>query len=148
MHLQVTAIFNRYLDRPPDTEVAIDRVHRTLGPRPTSQDRPRDTPCRLHVHKPKEEIVQQAWKVGILEFDGVPIQLLPEVSRKTLLMHRAPKPLLERIVELGMSYTWGHPFHLKVRKGNRSFPLRHPSELPDLFNFAKMEPIPVPNCLS
>lgn len=58
MHSQVTAIFNRYLDRPPDTEVAIDRVHRTLGPRPTPQDRPRDVLCRLHAYKLKEEIVQ------------------------------------------------------------------------------------------
>lgn len=51
---------------------------------------------------------------------GPTVHLLPNVSRKTLLMHRPLKPLLERIVELGMSYTWGHPFHLKVHKGSQS----------------------------
>lgn len=46
----------------------------------------------------KEEILQQAWLVGLLEFNGVAVNLLPDFSRKTL------KPLLERLGELGLYY--------------------------------------------
>lgn len=63
----------------------------------------------------------------------LPVHLLPDISRNTLLMCRSLKPLLERIVELGMSYTWGHPFHLNVCKGSCCFSLCHLSELPGLF---------------
>lgn len=38
----VTAILNQYLERPPETNIVINRVHRTLGPRNSSEDRPRD----------------------------------------------------------------------------------------------------------
>lgn len=143
----VVNVFNRYLDRPPDSEIIIDRVHRTLGPRSDTSDRPRDVLCCLHSFSLKEDILQQAWRVGVLEFDGAAVHLLPDVSRKTLLMRRSLKPLLDGLGEKGLTYKWGHPFHLIFHKGPDTFSLRHPSELPDLFSFADMEPFPVPNWL-
>lgn len=140
----VTSIFNRYLDRPRDTDITIDRVHRTLGPHPNMPDRPRDVLCCLHSFHLKGEILRQAWRVGVLEFDGTAIHLLPDISRKTLIFRGALKPLLDSIGEKGLTYKWGHPFHLIVRKGTDAFSLRHPSHL---FTFAEMNPISVPNWL-
>lgn len=79
--------------------------------------------------------MQWAWQVGVLEFDGAAVHLLLDVSQRTLLMRKTLKPLLEWLSELGPTYKWGHPFHVIVWKGNLIFPLRHPTELPDLFYF-------------
>lgn len=143
----VISVFNRYLDRPRDTAITIDRIHRTLGPYPYPSDRPRDVLCCLHSFNLKEEILRQTWRVGVLEFDGAAIHLLPDISRRTLLMRRTLKPLLDGISEKGLTYKWGHPFHLIVRKGASTFTLRHPSELPHLFTFTEMNPVDVPNWL-
>lgn len=145
--MMVTSVFNRYLDRPRDTTITIDWVHKTFGPNPNMPDRPSDVLCCLHSFNLKEEILLQAWPVGVLEFDGVAIHLFPDIVRRTLMMRRALKPLLDSIGEKGLTYKWGHPFHLIVRKGTDTFPLRHPSELPHLFSFAEMNPIAVPNWL-
>lgn len=51
----VTNIFNCYLDGTPDTDIIIDRVHRTMGPRSGPSDRLRDVLC-LHSFILKEEI--------------------------------------------------------------------------------------------
>lgn len=143
----VISVFNQYLDRPRDTAITIDCVHRTLGSNPNPSDRPRDVLCCLHSFNLKEEILRQAWRVGVLEFDGVAIHLLLDISRRTLMMRRALKPLLDGISEKGLTYKWGHPFHLIVRKGANTFTLRLPSEFPHLFTFAEMNPVAVPNWL-
>lgn len=85
-----------YLERPSDTNIAIDRVHRTLGPRNESEVRPRDVLCCLYSYSLKEEIFQQAWRRGLIEFDGAHMLLLPDVSRRILQIRCCMKPLLER----------------------------------------------------
>lgn len=111
----VSAIFNTLLEHPPDTCIAIDRVHRTLGPRKDSEDRPRDVLCCIHSYSIKEDILQRAWSRDPIEFDGAQIFLLPDVSQRTLQMHCCMKPLLEKFGKLGTTYKWGHPFHSIAR---------------------------------
>lgn len=89
----------------------------------------------------KEEILQQAWLVGVLEFDGAAVHLLPDFSRKTLLMRKTLKPLLEQLGELGLTYKWGHPFHLIVRKGNNTFPATSLLQTPRLLPLQKWIPL-------
>lgn len=80
----VTAIFHKLLDSPPPS-LEIDRVHRTLGPKSTDPSRPCDVLCRLHRYAKKEVILRRAWELGDLDFDGANIQILPDLSRATLL---------------------------------------------------------------
>lgn len=55
---------------------------------------------------------------------------------------------LDRLCTQGLSYKWGHPFHLIVRNRNHTFALKRSSELPNLFLFADLEPIQVPDWLN
>lgn len=144
----VTAIFNNCLERPPETPIAIDRVHRTLGPRGPTEDRPRDVLCCLHNYSVKEDILQRAWIRGHVDFDGAQIALLPDVSRRTLQMRRCMKPLLEKLSEREITYKWGHPFHLIARKGGRSYTLRHPADVPDFLNSLELPAVSLPNWLA
>lgn len=52
----VKNIFRTVLDEA-DTDIELDRVHRTLGPRPTDPSNPWDVVCRLHRYLQKEAIL-------------------------------------------------------------------------------------------
>lgn len=148
LKLTVTAIFNDFLERPTETPVAIDRVHRTLGPRDPTEDRPRDILCCLHNYSVKEDILQRAWRRGNIDFDGAQITLLPDVSRRTLQMRRCLKPLLEKFGDQGITYKWGHPFHLIARKGGRTYTLRHPADVPAFLSSLRLPLMSLPNWLA
>lgn len=112
-----------------------------------SQRSRKDVLCRVHYYKVKDLILRKAWHRGPIDYDGASIQLLPDLSRATLGMRRAVRPLLAAIRESGATYTWGFPFHVQVKKENRQFILKSPDQLPELFLFLGSDPIPVPNWL-
>lgn len=111
LKFMVTAIFNKYLDHTPLSEITIDRVYRALGSQNASPYRLRNALCRLHSYTLKEENLQRAWHLGTIYIDDVQIHLqrkilalhgynwlqwqqinfLPDVFRKTLQMHRGAK---------------------------------------------------------
>lgn len=64
-------------------QVEFDWIHRALGPRPTDPTRPRDLICRLHRYTQKETVLRKACEYGDLEFDGVAIKILLDLSRAT-----------------------------------------------------------------
>lgn len=63
--------------------VVLDRIHRALGPKPTSPSRPRNVICRLHHYIRKEHILCKAWEAGETEFDGVAVKILTDLSHAT-----------------------------------------------------------------
>lgn len=144
----ILAIFRTVLGGDPTRSIELDRVHRSLGPVPEDPARSRDIICRIHLYTIKEELLRKAWDNSPLEWEGHRIQILPDVSRRTLNMRRVLKPLLTRIKEVGASYRWGFPFQLVVRKNGSSFLLKTPSELADLFDFLGIAPFPIPDWLS
>lgn len=56
------------------------------------------------------------------------------------------RPLLEVIREADVTYYWGHPFYLIVRKQGTEFYMRSPDQLPALFSFLDKPVVAVPNC--
>lgn len=50
-------IFNSLLERPGETEIEIDRVHRIQGPKVNDSGKPRDVICRIHFFQVKEKIM-------------------------------------------------------------------------------------------
>lgn len=92
--------------------------------------------------------MRQAWKHGSLEYEKVLVTLLPDMSRLTLAMRRAIKPLLEVILQAHATYRWGHPFDVITTKGSNQFILRSPSDLPQCFAFLEITPLDVTDWLS
>lgn len=120
--------------------VEIDRIHRALGPRLSDPARPRYVICRLHHYIYKETIICGAWEAGEIDFDGATLKILPDVSRDTLLRRAKLRPLLELARRLGFTYNWEHPLSVTFKKEQRSFSLRTPESLPDLFFFPGSNP--------
>lgn len=144
----VVSILNQVLGREVTSPIELDRVHRVGGMGGDRSDRPRDVLCRVHYYTLKEEIMRKAWRLGPVEFDGSTVHLYPDLSRNTLYMRRAVRPLLDLIRQAGASYTWGHPFSIKVtRDDNCKFVLSDPEQLPAFFTFLAQDPISIPNWL-
>lgn len=83
--------------------------------------------------------MRKAWNMGSVDFFGASIHLYPDLSRNTLYMRRVVRPLLDLIRQAGASYTWGHPFSIKVTRGDGRFTLSDPDQLPDFFLFIEQE---------
>lgn len=141
----VREIFHQLFDAPAETAIKIDRVHRALGPRSGDPNRPRDVLCRLHHYSTKEDLSRLAWRKGSLSYKGAKLQFFSDVSRGTLQRRAILRPLLDRLLEEGFTYKWGHPFHLVVKSEGASFEVHSPADLPDLFIFVDMPPMEVPD---
>lgn len=142
----VTAIFQKLLGTAPPL-LELDRVHRTLGPKPSNPERPRDVLCRLHRYTQKELILRKAWDHGEVECEGAMIKILPDLSRATLQRRALLRPALELAKRQGCTYRWGYPLAVTFRRETTSFTLRTP-ELPAFFEFLAAEPISVPDWLA
>lgn len=101
------------------THVTIDRIHRALGPRSADPARPRDVICKLHHYTQKDHIIRKAWEAGDLEFDGVYIKILPDLSRAALHRPAMLKPLLDLARRQDATYRWGYPLSVTFRRNQR-----------------------------
>lgn len=118
------SILNQVLGREASSSIELDRVHRVGGPGGDRGGCPRDVLCRVHYYTLKEELLQ---------------------SRNSRYMQKVVRPLLIR--QAVATYTWGHPFSIKVASDDNKFILSDPDQLPDFILFLKQDPIDVPNWL-
>lgn len=143
----VTTIFHRVLASVAPELIELDRVHRVSGPRPTDTNRPQDIICRLLRYTHKEDIVREAWTMGTIDFEGVNIKILPDLSRATLQRRALLRPLLDPVRQLDHTYRWIFPFALTIRKGSSAFTLHRPADLLELFTFLEIPPMVIPEWL-
>lgn len=68
--LAITDLFNRLLDRPRHSSIAMERFHRALRPRGRDTDPPRDIICHINDFAIKEEILKKASDKIHLEHEG------------------------------------------------------------------------------
>lgn len=142
----VKEIFRTALDES-GTEIELNRVHRTLGPRPSDPSNPRDVVCRLHRYLQKEAILRCAWEHGDVEHHGAQVRILPDLSRATLKRRALLRPLLELAKQKGFTYRWGYPFSVTFRNESTAFTLQATTDLPGLFRYLDTDPIQIPDWL-
>ncbi|XP_073473806.1 vomeronasal type-2 receptor 116-like [Aquarana catesbeiana] len=108
----VIAIFNNLLHKDKDAPLELDRVHRALGPKNPNLEHPRDFICRLHFYAIKDTIMKAARVQDAIYFNETPVSLLPDVSKLTLDMRRALKPLTSALQEKQIKCRWGFQYNL------------------------------------
>lgn len=133
--ITATSIFNTLLQRPQDSPIEIDRIHQIPSRPGGDPQAPRDVLCRIHFYTLKEDITKKAWEQKEISWRTNKIKILSDLSRKTLRMRALLRPLLEKLQALGLTYKWGFPFHLVIKKGPQAFILQTPKDLPALFDF-------------
>lgn len=122
-------LFNGILGNPSSHPIELDRAHRALRPRGSS-NAPRDVICRIHHYNIKEAIMRKSRTLTTLTWQGAPIQLFPDLSWHTLQKRRCLQPLLSLLRDNNITYRWGYPFSLTARKDGVSSTLRIPEDLP------------------
>lgn len=95
---------NSYPDKPWDTQIPIDRVHRIGLIRQGPIDNTGDVVCRLHYYRVKEEVLCLAWQKSSFDFDGTDVSILPDLSRWTFMMRGMLRFLLELVISHNASY--------------------------------------------
>lgn len=80
----VTGLFNDLLDRPAQTAINMERIHRTLRPKGRDTDPLRDIICCIVDYKVKEEILRKARSRIQLTYDRADIHIFQDLSGITL----------------------------------------------------------------
>lgn len=125
----VTEMFNNLLDRPPQTRIELERIHRALRPKGRENDPPRDIICCLVDYKLKEDILKQARIKQPLQHNGAHLQIFQDLSGITLQQRRDLKPLLDVLRANGIIYRWKFPFCLAATHLGRTAFLKVPEDL-------------------
>uniref|UniRef100_A0A8C5M280 L1 transposable element RRM domain-containing protein n=1 Tax=Leptobrachium leishanense TaxID=445787 RepID=A0A8C5M280_9ANUR len=123
-------LFNDLLHRPEDAKIKFDRAHRALKPRGATTDQPRDIICRLHDFVVKEEILRAARKTATIKVDGCSVALYQDVSWITLQARRLLRPITAALREREIRYRWGFPLALHAQKGNTTYSIITPADVP------------------
>lgn len=115
----LVGIFREILELPDTVPIEIDQAHGALRPPSQDTDNPRDIICKLYKYTLKERIMQKMCNKPIFYFDGARLFFYQDISRHTLMQHRASLP-----------YRWGFLFYLQATKDGRSATLRTKDDLP------------------
>lgn len=137
-------VFNSLLERQEDIEIEFVRAHRALRPKGPDTAPPRDVICCLQNFGLKEEIMRKARRNDQIIFNGETIMLFQDLSQITLRNRRALRPLLEKLREKELRYSWRFPFALTVTYNGRQCTLRTPADLSDFCAALDLDPINLP----
>ena len=140
----VVGLFNSILDRPPQTDIDLVRIHRALRPKGKEADPPRDVICCLADFRIKEDILRKA-RGKQLSCQGAPIQLFQDLSGITLKHCRDLRPLLNVLRDRNISYKWKFPFCLSASHQGRTVLLKVPEDLPHFCDTLGIPLIAVPD---
>lgn len=138
-------VFNSLLDRQEETEIEFVRAHRALRPKGPDTAPPRDIICCLQNFQLKEDIMRRARRNDRIIFNGETIMLFHDLSQITLKNRRALRPLLDKLRERDLRYTWRFPFALIVSANGHQHVLRTPADLPDFCAGLCIDPVDLPD---
>lgn len=108
----VSAVFNDLLERPHDTPIEMERIHRALRPRGKDTDLPRDVVCCLVNYPLKDKILRKACNRNHLLHQGAEIKIFQDISNITLQCKRKLRPLLDLLRARAITYRQTFPFCL------------------------------------
>lgn len=80
-----------------------------------------------------------------VDFDGAKLSFFPDLSRRTLMQHRALKPLLAALQDGQLPYRWGFPFSLSATKDGKQSTLRSKADLPHFLESLGLPQVDIPD---
>lgn len=138
-------IFNQLLQQPKDSPIELDRVHSTSGPRNPNTSFVRDTLCRVHFYKIKEEIMRAASTQDSIQLNDTRVMLLPDLSRQTLAIRCSLKPLTSLLQERNIKYQWRFPFQLRVHHEGKIALFHTLWDLPNFLSTLELSQVSLPD---
>nr|XP_014347658.1 PREDICTED: uncharacterized protein LOC106704657 [Latimeria chalumnae] len=94
--------------------IEVERAHRTLGPRPPPDQRPRPIIARFLRFQDRERILRLAREAGELRWRGRSIMIFPDMSRELAVQRKLFMPERHCCMALGLRYALQYPATLRV----------------------------------
>lgn len=98
-----------------DGPVEIERAHRTLNPKPRSNEPPRPVLIRLLRFQDREKILRLARAKGNITVDGKKVSFFPDMSPDLARRRKQLVPALKAIKEKGITCYLIYPARLKIQ---------------------------------
>uniref|UniRef100_H3AF72 L1 transposable element RRM domain-containing protein n=1 Tax=Latimeria chalumnae TaxID=7897 RepID=H3AF72_LATCH len=108
--------------------IKVEHAHRTLGPKPSSDQRPRSITARLLRFQDREHILRLARESAELRWRGRRIMIFPDMSRELAVQRKLFTPARHRCMELGLCYALQHPAVFWVTIDGRQRRFEDPEE--------------------
>lgn len=80
-----------------------------------------------------------------IEFEGTKLILFQDLSKHTLALSRALKPLLEPLQERDSQYRWRFPFHLQAHYKGLTATFRDLEHLPEFLKIPQLPEVKLPH---
>lgn len=119
IHNALQAILTPLLKRSGYSPLLIEHIEHLVPTGKTLYTVHCDVICRVHYYTEKESIMAAA-RVKPQQFEGHTLTPLPDLSRKTLALHRSLKPFLEVVQAQNIKYRWGYTFPLTTTRIGKS----------------------------
>uniref|UniRef100_H3ATZ7 L1 transposable element RRM domain-containing protein n=1 Tax=Latimeria chalumnae TaxID=7897 RepID=H3ATZ7_LATCH len=108
--------------------IEVERAHRTLGPRPAPDQRPRPIIARLLRFQDWERILRLAREAGELYWRVGKIMIFPDMSHELAAQRKRFTPARRCCMELGLRYALQYPAVLRVTVDGRLHRFDDPEE--------------------
>uniref|UniRef100_H3A5Z6 L1 transposable element RRM domain-containing protein n=1 Tax=Latimeria chalumnae TaxID=7897 RepID=H3A5Z6_LATCH len=108
--------------------IEVEHAHRTLGPRPPPDQRPRPIIARLLRFQDQERILRLAREVGELRWRGRHVMIFPDMSRELAAQRKLFTPARHHCMELGLRYALQYPATLRVTIDGKQCRFEDPEE--------------------
>uniref|UniRef100_H3ATG2 L1 transposable element RRM domain-containing protein n=1 Tax=Latimeria chalumnae TaxID=7897 RepID=H3ATG2_LATCH len=108
--------------------IEVERAHRTLGPRPSSDQWPRPIIACLLQFQDQERILRLARESGELHWRGRRIMIFLDMSRELATQRKLFMPAQHRCMELGLHYALQYSAVLRVTINGRQRRFEDPEE--------------------
>lgn len=138
LHPYLLGLFNTLAPTVVGIDWWLDRVHRSLGPKPSTGARPRDVIVRFHYYDSKEALTVATCNKSQIVYKGAKIQIFNDLSSTTLSKWRNLRPITTDLQQHRVPYYWGFPFLLIVSK----FSLRDLQEGDTFIKSLNLPPLP------
>uniref|UniRef100_H2ZVN2 L1 transposable element RRM domain-containing protein n=1 Tax=Latimeria chalumnae TaxID=7897 RepID=H2ZVN2_LATCH len=99
--------------------IEVEQAHRTLGPRPAPDQRPRPIIARLLRFQDRERILRLAREAGELYWRGGKIMIFPDMSRELAAQRKCFTLARCCCMELGLRHALQYPVVLRVTVDGR-----------------------------
>lgn len=97
-----------------NSPLVIDRAHRSLGPKPSPNDRPRTIVVCFHYYADKQKVLDTAKAKGNLVYKGRQVHIFPDVSPEVGKLRSAFNGVKKMFREAGVPYSLFFPARLAV----------------------------------
>ncbi|XP_040275957.1 uncharacterized protein LOC120991127 [Bufo bufo] len=126
-------------------EIAIERAHRALRPKPKPTEPPRDIICKFLNFPVKAAILDAARNHADLSYEDNRLEIYQDLAPSTLKKWRALKPLTNWLRSNKVLYRWSYPFGLSFSVAGKRINISPHADIGPILEDLDIPPMQIEN---